>query len=68
MVGSLIGNENENQRMRMNSVFTCLNKKWNRNKSDESHLELRIITRVSILMGRGENENLIPKSDHITPT
>lgn len=37
-----------NQGMKMNYVFTCLNKRWNVNQSGGPYLKLRIITRVLI--------------------
>lgn len=51
MVCLLIGNENGNQGMRMNNVFTCLNKRWNKNQSGGPHLKLEMIIRVPIPMG-----------------
>lgn len=51
MVCLLIGNENGNQGMRMNNVFTCLNKRWNKNQSGGPHLKLGMIARVPIPMG-----------------
>lgn len=43
-------NKNGNQGMKMNDVFTCLNKRCNVNHSGGPYLKLRIITRVLIVM------------------
>lgn len=40
--------------MRINDLFTCLNEGWNGNHSDGSQLKLRMITKVSTLIGEVE--------------
>lgn len=59
MVCLLIGNMSENEGMRMNDVFTCLNERWNKNKNYGPHIKLRIVTRAPIPMEGGWNGNLI---------
>ena len=46
--------------MRMNDVFTCLDKWWNGNQISGHRLKLRMITRVVILIWGYGNEILIP--------
>lgn len=48
-------NENENEGMSMNDLSI-----WKESQSGGPHLKLGMISRVSILIERGENENLIP--------
>lgn len=54
MVCLLIKNENENEGMNMNDLFI-----WKESQSGGPHLKLGMISRVYILIERGENENLI---------
>lgn len=55
MVCLLIKNENENEGMSMNDLSI-----WKESQSGGPHLKLGMISRVPILIERGENENLIP--------
>lgn len=47
--------------MRINDLFTYLNERWNGNQSDGSQLTLRMITKVSTLIGEVEIKILFLK-------
>lgn len=60
MVCLFIVNDNENQEMGVNDVFSYLNKKCNENQNSGPHLKLKMINKVLVPMRGCGNVNLVP--------